>query len=172
MYLFRNDNVWWVADYSASEKPSILGCNVIAWQYTENSHNYAFNHGDLDVNILFDEERFFIENYVPFSDTQVIEDKDILTLQRELNNQGFTDKNFNSLVEDGIAGELTLSACPMLRIGSSGLITQWIQLQIGTTSDGLFGEQTRQAVIEYQENRSLDGDGIVGKNTWRKLLGV
>jgi peptidoglycan hydrolase-like protein with peptidoglycan-binding domain len=38
--------------------------------------------------------------------------------------------------------------------------------------DGCFGEQTRQAIIVYQEDRSLDGDGIVGKNTWRKLLGL
>jgi GH25 family lysozyme M1 (1,4-beta-N-acetylmuramidase) len=171
---FRNANMWWVADYSDNE-PSILGCHIVAWQYTENAQNYSFTMGNLDVNNLLDEENFFIENYVPFSEP--VENnfsKSIARLQNELNVQGCVDKNGNELGIDGIAGELTLSACPTLRVGAIGNITKWVQHEIAPwmNIDGIFGEETRQAVIEYQENRSLDGDGIVGKNTWRKLLGL
>jgi len=38
--------------------------------------------------------------------------------------------------------------------------------------DGIFGEKTRAAVIDFQASRGLSGDGIVGQNTWRKLLGL
>lgn len=35
--------------------------------------------------------------------------------------------------------------------------------------DGIFGAQTRNAVISYQRSRGLSADGIVGCNTWRSL---
>ena len=65
-----------------------------------------------------------------------------------------------------------MSACPTLSIGASGNITKWVQSKLNVTADGLFGEDTRQAVIEYQASNCLKGDGIVGKNTWKKLLGM
>jgi hypothetical protein len=170
---FRNDNIWWVADYSAQVAPTILGCRVVAWQYTEDCHEYAFNNGDLDVSILIDEESFFINNTPTYTESvPTSSDSDITILQQELNKQGFRDKNGNILIVDGVAGELTLSACPTVKSGAVGMLTQWIQHKVGVTIDGVFGEDTRQAVIVYQENMSLDGDGIVGINTWRKLIGL
>ena len=35
--------------------------------------------------------------------------------------------------------------------------------------DGVFGAQTRNAVINYQRSRGLTADGIVGCNTWLSL---
>ena len=37
------------------------------------------------------------------------------------------------------------------------------------TSDGIFGEKTRQAAISFQTDAGLSPDGIVGKNTWTAL---
>lgn len=168
---FRNDNIWWVADYSAQVAPTILGCRVVGWQYTEDSHEYAFTNGELDVSILINEELFYLQNKSTYTESPSNEvDSDITILQQELNNQGFTDKNGNKLIVDGVAGELTLSACPIVKSGAMGMLTQWIQHKVGCSIDGIFGEDTRQAIIVFQENMSLDGDGIVGKNTWRKLL--
>jgi hypothetical protein len=170
---FKASHPFWVADYSANETPSIKGCDIIAWQYTEDCRSYAFTLGELDVSILENEDKFFIENFVPYAD--VTENKpssqEIATLQNELIVQGFTDKNGNELIVDGVAGDLTLSACPLIKTGAQGNITKWVQTQLKITADGIFGEDTRQAVITYQENMSLDGDGIVGQATWKKLLG-
>lgn len=35
--------------------------------------------------------------------------------------------------------------------------------------DSYFGEQTRGAVVNYQQNHSLSVDGIVGPNTWLSM---
>ena len=96
----------------------------------------------------------------------------VRSLQAELNAQGFRDSNGNKLVVDGIAGSKTLSACPTLRIGARGNITKLMQQKIGVAADGIFGNNTKQAVINYQRSKGLVADGIVGRNTWRKLLGL
>ena len=98
---------------------------------------------------------------------------DIAILQQELNSQC----NAN-LVIDNIAGPKTLNACIMVRIGARGNITRWIQNRLNSlgyncgVADGIFGNGTKQAVMKLQQSRGLSVDGIVGKNTWRALLGM
>ena len=94
-------------------------------------------------------------------------------LQAECNRQGFSNQ-----VVDGIAGPNTLKGCPLLKIGARGNITKLLQekltsLGYGTNGvDGIFGNGTKNAVIKYQKSKGLSADGIVGQNTWRKLLNL
>lgn len=37
-------------------------------------------------------------------------------------------------------------------------------------TDGVFGDKTMQAVKRFQHNNGLTADGIIGKNTWSKLM--
>ena len=91
----------------------------------------------------------------------------IRRLQAECNAQGFSNQKV-----DGIAGSKTLAGCPTLRQGARGNITKLLQERLGVTADGIFGGNTRAAVIGFQNTHGLSADGIVGKNTWRKLLGL
>lgn len=67
------------------------------------------------------------------------------------------------------------STRPILRIGDTGEFV--IQLQealkragfFTKTSDGIFGEKTKQAVIEFQLAFNLAADGTVGPITWDAL---
>lgn len=95
---------------------------------------------------------------------------EIRRLQHELNVQGFTDENGNQLSEDGIGGQLTLSACPLVKRGAYGNITQWIQLRVGVNPDCDFGGQTEEGVKYFQRSRNIDDDGEVGKVTWSKFF--
>lgn len=105
-------------------------------------------------------------NSVPNSDAWVIR------LQQELNNLGYKDKNNNKLVEDGIKGQLTLSACPTVKLGDRNNLVKLIQVKVKVTSDGIFGKDTKNAIISYQKANKLEPDGIVGKNTWSKMLNM
>jgi GH25 family lysozyme M1 (1,4-beta-N-acetylmuramidase) len=167
---FKKNHIWWVADYSANDTPKISGCNIVAWQYTDKG-NFDFAKGEVDTSILVDGTNFFISKQVE-QVPPIIKVVGINVLQTELNNQGLRDKNGNKLIVDGVAGKLTLSACPILKIGAKGNITKWVQGQLNIDNDGIFGENTKQAIIVYQENKSLHGDGIVGQITWSKLLSV
>lgn len=74
--------------------------------------------------------------------------------------------------EDNIPGPATLSKCPILKMGCNSNITKWLQAHLGITADGIFGNGTKIAVQNFQVKYGLVADGIVGQNTWKKLLGL
>ncbi|MFJ6411954.1 peptidoglycan-binding protein [Terribacillus saccharophilus] len=57
-----------------------------------------------------------------------------------------------------------------IRTGSRGENVRRIQRALGVTADGIFGPNTRQAVINFQRNNGLGVDGIVGPETWNRLF--
>lgn len=68
-----------------------------------------------------------------------------------------------------------LANYPLLKNGSRGnfvYLLQFLLNQYGyrLSVDGIFGNATRDAVIDFQKNNSLSADGIVGNNTWKYLL--
>ena len=86
------------------------------------------------------------------------------------------------LTEDGIVGSITWQTLysgapikPILMIGSSGndvRIVQDVLLFNGYyfgAVDGFFGPMTKVAVIQFQTNKALPADGIVGARTWHAL---
>ena len=97
----------------------------------------------------------------------------VARLQAECNKQGFSNQKV-----DGIPGANTLKGCPTLKKGASGNITKLLQeklVKLGYNTngvDGIFGSGTYTAVREFQKTRGLSADGIVGQNTWRKLLNL
>lgn len=64
---------------------------------------------------------------------------------------------------------------PLIRQGSISTYVLIAQDDLNTLGyrtgglDGIFGGQTRNAVISYQRNLGLAADGIVGCDTWRSL---
>ena len=63
-----------------------------------------------------------------------------------------------------------------LKLNSRGTLVEYLQSLLNTlgfgnlTVDGIFGNKTRDSVLNFQRNFSLVQDGIVGNNTWNKLL--
>lgn len=97
-------------------------------------------------------------------------------LQAECNRQGFSNQKV-----DSIPGKNTLAGCPTLRIGAKGGITLLLQERLNKLGyscgkpDGIFGAKTYNAVRAFQKAcgfKSSEIDGIVGKQTWRELLGL
>ena len=65
---------------------------------------------------------------------------------------------------------------PLIKSGSRGnfvFLLQFIlnnQYGANLSVDGIFGNNTRNAVLKFQQENSLSADGIVGPNTWKTLL--
>lgn len=90
----------------------------------------------------------------------------------------------NSLSVDGIVGQntwktlLTLSPEPLLKRGSRGSYTRYLQQLLESKMipvsgiDGIFGSKTEKAVRRFQQNNGLTVDGIVGTNTWSSLTTI
>jgi N-acetyl-anhydromuramyl-L-alanine amidase AmpD len=83
------------------------------------------------------------------------------------------------LVQDGIAGSMTMAA--INQIFSKPLdgvpyphyeyATRYIQYRVGARVDGVFGSGTAIAVKAWQAKNGLVADGVVGSNSWAKLIG-
>lgn len=69
-----------------------------------------------------------------------------------------------------------VSGYPVTRQGSRGpyvCIAQDSLTYLGFNTkglDGVFGNNTRSATIEYQNSRGLNADGIIGPITWNRLM--
>ena len=64
---------------------------------------------------------------------------------------------------------------PLIKQGSKSVYVLIAQDGLNTLGyrtgglDGIYGSQTRNAVLNYQRDRGLTPDGIVGCNTWRSI---
>lgn len=70
-----------------------------------------------------------------------------------------------------------LNAYPTLRLNSRGNSVRLLQFLLNDygynlSRDGVFGPNTQNAVVNFQQNNNLASDGIVGRRTWTALLNL
>lgn len=132
--------------------------------------------------------------------TQIKADNEALKMQQTLNRLKIHDGKGNALAEDGIPGGRTQEATkrfqsicnlnvdgiagtntwnaineillkPLLKVGSKGIPVRYVQYRVGVTNDGIFGWNTNRVVAIWQGQNGIKQDGIVGNDTWKKLIG-
>lgn len=170
---FQANHLWWIAEYgSQCRVPINCRNNFVAWQYSESGRLNGMTTA-VDLDILYQPNKFYTKNYTPSAgcNNVVIDNlncnEKVKQIQRVCNLDGA------GLAEDGLWGPLTESAVSNLPV--AGLpyktpnLTTWVQLRLGINADGIFGTQTRDAVIEWQNKHGLSADGIVGINTIKSL---
>lgn len=181
---FSNDNLdnrlasypLWIAHYGVDNPMStnIWGSNYAGHQYTE-SGSVSGISGNVDMN-RFNEGMLLSASSVNVAEvSNPVSNYDDWTrrLQSECVAQGFSGQ-----VIDGIPGPNTLDGCPRLEQGSSGNITKLLQEKLVSLGydtngiDGKFGYGTLRAIITFQGVSCISQDGVVGRNTWSKLLGL
>jgi len=109
------------------------------------------------------------------SNTKNVESKpkqNILAWQKAAIADGF------KLKADGIWGKKSIAIakkaiCKKQLAGYKNKnLTKLVQKAVGIKADGKFGANTKTAVINWQKRLGLTPDGVVGYNTWIKLLGL
>ena len=87
----------------------------------------------------------------------------------------------NGLTADGIVGAntwrtlLVLPPQPTIRQGSRGTYVRYLQEKLTSklyplgNIDGIFGNGTKNAFVEFQNENGLTADGIVGPITWQAV---
>ena len=94
----------------------------------------------------------------------------------DVTNSNNTDNWIKRLREE--CNKQGFSSYPTLKKGARGNITKLLQeklVSLGYNTngiDGIFGIGTNKAVMSFQKSNGLVADGIVGQNTWRKLLNI
>ena len=78
----------------------------------------------------------------------------------------------NGLEVDGICGKKTKAAIPLLQKGSRGEYVKMVQRWLGAKEDGIFGNDTKRFVIDFQTRNHLTADGIIGEKTMLSLFGL
>ena len=58
------------------------------------------------------------------------------------------------------------------RQGDRGSMVRAVQRLLHLYQDGIFGVNTKAAVMDFQMERGLLADGVVGLRTWSKLIGI
>lgn len=76
----------------------------------------------------------------------------------------------NDQITDSVTQSLNLDVT--LNIGSRGDLVAALQKKLGLSpADGVYGQDTRRAVKDYQAKNGLSVDGVAGPATLKKILG-
>lgn len=175
----------WYARYTSNLPDSERNIPDI-WQYTSKGSLPGVN-GNVDMNKVYVEFGDEFNNVIKNDKVEVSKNINILDFQRACNTDGLKDGNGNELIEDGIDGQKTQYVRRRInakakkttfgyKVDSRGSVVKWIQRRCGEilgvelAQDGLFGKDTRNAVIEVQKKLGLNVDGIAGYNTIQSLF--
>lgn len=145
---------WGNDDGEPHSKPEF--CDI--WQYTSKGSVDGIGSGCVDCDILYNEDM-----------TALIGGSDSSDDEKEDDTDEDTDK-------DTVIVELDI-----LKLGSKGGQVLTIQALLNGFGfrdqdgelldvDGIFGNKTEYAVKSYQEARDLTVDGVVGAETWTRIL--
>jgi peptidoglycan hydrolase-like protein with peptidoglycan-binding domain len=98
----------------------------------------------------------------------------ILRFQKLCNSLRIRDYEGKALAEDNKLVPRTRSCTgkmPVLKEGSRGEAVRFVQeIVMAEPVDGRFGPITKKCVMEYQRNKNLEVDGIVGPQTWKAII--
>ena len=151
----------WIAHYGVNQ-PMETGFPLVGHQYTETGHVNGIG-GNVDMN-NFNEGIFLGSPVVANNTTTQVVGK-IAELQRIL---GVPADNIWGPVTDQALYNKHYAANSGSNYHNSALTT-WIQSRVGENPDGIYGNNTAQAVMQWQREQGLLVDGVAGYNTIKSL---
>lgn len=98
----------------------------------------------------------------------------ILEWQKAAIKDGFKFPKYGADGKWGVESETVAkkAICKKRLIYKYKNLTKFVQKAVDVAEDGKFGASTKKAVEKYQKLLGLKADGVVGLDTWKKILGV
>lgn len=149
--------------------PAVNNYTIAGYQYASCYKINGYN-GNLDVDEFYDSAFIGSANVINTTSSANTYNAHLKDLQ------GAYNKDYGrSIYVDGIRGqqvEAMLNEICLSVNDTHHNVVSWLQIRIGAKVDGIFGNETKQKVMNFQRNNGLVVDGIAGKNTFNKLLEI
>ena len=146
----------------------------------------GFNHNIVGYNNIFDfvedmhkSEKYHLDAFILFIINNNLQDeivnKDWTDFAYSYNGPGYKKNNYDTRLENAYNKYLALGAnneCRILFLSNpymSGSDVTKLQEALKLPADGVFGPNTKKAVMAYQLDNNLIPDGIAGRNTLKSL---
>lgn len=119
-------------------------------------------------------EKAKLKKKTPGTSTDAKKENKILTWQKAAIKDGFKFPKFGADGKWGSESEAVAkkAICKKRLTYKYKNLTKIVQDAVGVAVDGKFGSGTEKAVIKFQKLLGLKADGVVGIDTWKKILGV
>lgn len=170
----KNKYPLWVANYNSYQNVETGWREIAGWQYSESENHLGY---ECDANIFY--SPVVIPNAVVPSqqsreEVAAATSSNVGAVNQKVKElQNICCEYGNNIEVDGIWGPKTEEAVHKLPLCglpyTTPSITKWVQLRLGVTVDGIFGNQSYEATVEFQKAHGLDPDGIVGFNTLKTM---
>ena len=93
---------------------------------------------------------------------------------------GYGRPKYDASAKPIVKGGTCTMELHVLKKGSKGSVVKALQILLigngyscgSAGADGDFGSGTKKAVIKFQKAKKLEADGVVGVQTWKKILGI
>lgn len=149
--------------------------NVLAKKEIREALNYATNKAEISEKTI---NSPILPNFYGFDEPSQAHEFNIQKAKDILAEAGFGDENSDGILEKLVQKELAFSFKSRLSSGSQGKEVSELQKCLDGRVTGYFGAETKQLVIDFQEEYAQDvltpsgltkGTGVVGSSTKDKL---
>lgn len=180
--------IWYA--YWASSLPASKVGKVDIWQYSSKGSVPGIG-GNVDMDEVYDSAEAEGDIFPqPVTPDQINININIQNFQKAVNADGYSMKALGEdLVADGIDGPKTQRVRKSFYlyskyvdedwlVGSTGETVKWLQTRLNEMGynagavDGLYGNKTRLAVLQFQAANHLYTDGVAGYNTNSRMFYV
>ena len=170
----------WIAKYSANDGfnhgcPNV-GKQIAIHQYTSAAIPADFYSGNLDRNQMMISYDELMKKTTTSTTPAPSVSSDAYTKKQCVKD---IQKTLGGLTVDGICGVKALAKLPTIskKTNNRHAIVKYVQKYLNAQNyncgveDGICGAKFDAAVKAFQKANGLEVDGIIGKNSWKKLLG-
>jgi peptide/nickel transport system substrate-binding protein len=142
------------------------GSNILSDKEIRTALNYGTNKKELSESIV---NSPLLPDFYGLASPEEIYQFDPEKAKQILENDGYKDIDGDGLREKVLVKKFAFQFEKKIQQGSSGNDVTELQKCLKIEETGYFGPQTKEKIIKFQQDNSIESNGIVGTSTRKKL---